>query len=660
MSGISPAVQGKISADGSALLYSTYLGGRFYDSAQGIAVDSAGNAYVVGFTDSSDFPITYNNALQKVHGSPGGEIYYLNYDAFVAKIAPDGSSLVYSTFLGGSGDDTASSIAIDSAGNAYLTGSTISGDFPLKNAAQSTPGGPPGTNYDAFVAKVSADGSALLYSTYLGGSGNDAVGGIAADGAGNAYVSGYTMSTDFPTKNALQSAINPNNGPRDPDAFVAKIDTNQSGPASIVFSTYLGGSGTDYASGIAVDGAGNAYIAGQTTSVDFPTTANALQPTLGGYGNAFVTELSADGSQLLYSSYLGGSSSSGDAAFALAVGSGGHPLGPVIYLTGVTSSTNFPTTANAIQPTLNSVNGNAFISKLTFTPTFHLPVVPLTGLFFLDGSGSVAFTVSSTDGFNQALVFDVTGQPPGVTVTLQHFALTPPPNGSASQTIAIAVGPAVPPGTYTLQVTEEGTGSSTQVIVEVAASSGSAAQVIGALRAAHCIGNSAVANVLTDELNLAQSLANGHHTQAAIDAYGAMLLEIRALAAVGLITSTCTVGGVSFSPGTVLIGDVRGLMANLKVGSTANPITGYVVNSSGVAVANATVSLLDSANAVVATAKTDLTGFYFFPTTGVLVSGSNYVVKVTGFPLRFSTSSPASQAFTWVGSRFELANFALN
>ena len=652
----------KISGDGSALLYSTYLGGGLYDSAQGIAVDSAGNAYVAGSTTSPDFPI--RTAFQSVHGGVvcndfclQPPSYTINYDAFVAKIAPDGSSLAYSTFLGGLGDDAASSVAIDSAGNAYLTGTTSSVDFPLNNAAQSTPGGTAPFD-DSFVAKFSADGSALLYSTYLGGSGADAAAGIAADGSGDAYVTGYTTSTDFPTKNALQSAINPND-PHKTDAFVSKIDTTQSGSASIVFSTYLGGSGSDVAFGITVDGAGNAYLAGGTTSVDFPTTTNALQPTLGGYENVFVTELSADGSQLIYSSYLGGSG--GDSASALAVGSGGFPRGPVIYLTGLTFSANFPTTANAVQPTTNSVeNGNAFIAKLTFTPTFHLPVVPLTGLFFLDGSGSVAFTVNSTDGFNQTLTFDVTGQPAGMTVTPQHFALTPPPNGSVSQTIAIAAGPAVPPGTYTLLVTEEGTGSSTQVIVEVAASSGSAAQVIGSLQTAHCISNSTVANILTGELNLAQSLANGQHTQAAIDAYGAMLLEMRALAAVGLITSTCTVGGVSFSPDNVLIGDVRGLMANLKVGSTANPITGFVVNSSGVAVPNATVSLVNSANAGVATATTDITGFYFFATGGALTSGSAYSVKVTGVPKPFHTSSPASQSFTWAGSGFELANFVLN
>jgi len=647
----------KISADGSALLYSTYLGGGLLDWAWAIAVDSAGNAYVGGFTTSPNFPTT-NNAFQSVHAgvvcSADNCIeppsYIANYDVFVAKIAPDGSFL-YSTFLGGLGDDEARSIAIDSAGNAYVTGDTTSANFPTKNAAQSTPHG-------GFVAKISPDGSALLYSTYLGGSGSDAPGGIAADGAGNAYVTGYTTSTDFPTKNALQSAINPND-PHKTDAFVAKIDTTQSGSASIVFSTYLGGSGTDIGSGITVDGAGNAYIAGQTTSVDFPTTANALQPTLGGYDNAFVTELSADGSQLIYSSYLGGSGS--DTASALAVSSGGFPRGPVIYLTGLTFSANFPTTANAVQPTTNSVdNGNAFITKLTFTPTFHLPVVPLTGLFFLDGSGSVAFTVNSIDGFNQTLTFDVTGEPAGMTVTPEYFSLTPPPNGSASQMIAIAAGPAVPPGTYTLLVTEEGTSSATQVIVEVAASSGSAAQVIGALQAAHCISNSATANVLTGELNLAQGLANGQHTQAAIDAYGAMLLEIRALAAVGLITSNCTIGGASFSPGNVLIGDVRGLMANLKVGSAANPITGYVVNSSGVAVPNATVSLLNSTNAVVGAATTDITGFYFFATGGVLTSGSTYAVEVTGVPKPFHMSSPASQSFTWAGNGFELANFVLN
>jgi len=651
----------KISADGSALVYSTYLGGSLYDSAQGIAVDSAGNAYVGGSTTSLDFPT--KNAFQSVHAGivlcddclqPPS--YRVNYDAFVAKIAPDGSSLVYATFLGGLGDDVAYGVAIDSAGNAYLTGTTSSANLPLNNPAQSTPGGT-APYYDSFVAKIGPDGSALLYSTYLGGSGTDAADGIAADGAGNAYVTGYTTSTDFLTKNALQSAINPND-PNKVDAFVTKIDTTQSGSASIVFSTYLGGSDTDVADAITVDGAGNVYLAGQTRSVDFPMTTNALQPNLTGIINAFVTELSADGSQLVYSSYLGGNL--GDAAFALAVRTGGFPVGPVIYLTGSTSSTNFPVTANAIQPTLKTVNGNAFITKLTFSPNFHLPVVPLTGLFYLDGSGSVVFTVNSVDGFDQTLVFDVTGQPAGMTLTPQHFTLTPPPNGSASQMIAVAAGPAVPPGTYTLLVTEEGTGSSTQVIVEVAASSGSTAQVIGALQAAHCISNSATANVLTGELNLAQSLVNGQHTQAAIDAYGAMLIEIRALEVTRLITSTCTVGGVSFSPDNTLIGDVRGLMANLKVGSTANPITGYVVNSSGVAVPNATVSLMNSTNAAVATAATDLTGFYFFATGSVLTSGSTYSVEVTGIPRPFYTSSPASQTFTWEGTGFQLGNFALN
>jgi len=643
----------KISMDGSALLYSTYLGGSLYDEARGIAVDSAGNAYVTGSTVSLDFPITFSNAVQLAHNTGGGGELYLNpnNDVFVTKIAPDGSSLMYSTFLGGSQDDIATSIAIDSTGNAYLTGTTSSGDFPLMNAAQSAAGGSAPYS-DSFVAKISANGATLLYSTYLGGSSADAAAGIATDNAGNAYVTGYTTSTDFPTKNALQSAINPND-PHKTDAFVAKIDSTQSGAASLVFSTYLGGSGTDSASGIAVDGAGNSYIAGQTSSADFPTTSNALQPTLLGYINAFVTELSADGSQLVYSSYLGGSA--GDAAFALAVGSG-----PVIYLSGLASSTNFPVTANAVQPTLNSVNnGNAFIAKLTFAPAFHLPIVPILGLFLLDGSGPVPFSVTSVDGFNQTLVFDVTGQPAGITTTPQHFALTPPPNGSASQTISIGIGPAVAPGSYTLTVTDEITGVYTHVIVDVTASSGSTAQVIGTLQIANCI-TASVAGVLTGELNLAQSLANGQHTQAAIDTYGAMLLEIRALAATGLIPGGCTAGGVSFSPGNVLIGDVRGLMANLKTGSTPNPITGYVVNSTGVAVANATVSLLNSANAVIATATTDLTGFYFFATGSALAPGSSYTVEVTGLPKPFHGSSPASQTLTWTGTGFELGSFVLN
>jgi hypothetical protein len=204
--------------------------------------------------------------------------------------------LVYSTYLGGSGGDEGRGIAVDNRGNAYVTGRTQSTNFPTVNAVQPAFGG--GDN-DAFVAKLSRNGSQLLYSTYLGGSEGDFGTGIAADNRGNAYVTGFTESTDFPTVNAVQPALGVS-----PDAFVAKLNRNGS---QLLYSTYLGGSGAEVGSGIAADGPGNAYVTGLTESTDFPTV-NAVQPALGGgFFDAFVAKLTRNGSQLLYSTYLGGS-----------------------------------------------------------------------------------------------------------------------------------------------------------------------------------------------------------------------------------------------------------------------------------------------------------------------------------------------------------------
>jgi hypothetical protein len=231
-------------------------------------VDGAGNAYVTGQTVSTDFPTS--NPLQPTnHG---------NYDAFVAALDPTGTTLLYSTYLGGGLNDLGVGIAVDGAGNAYVTGQTLSTDFPTSNPLQPT-------NYginDAFVAALDPTGATLLYSTYLGGSLNDEGVGIAVDGAGNAYVTGITASTDFPTSNPLQPT---NLGSY--DAFVAAID--RSG-ATLLYSTYLGGGNNDWGNGIAVDGAGNAYVTGVTYSTDFPTS-NPLQPTNHGSYDVFVAKI---------------------------------------------------------------------------------------------------------------------------------------------------------------------------------------------------------------------------------------------------------------------------------------------------------------------------------------------------------------------------------
>jgi hypothetical protein len=263
----------KLNPTGTALVYSTYLGGSGFDRTNGIAVDGAGNAYVTGVTGSTNFPTTAA-AFQPASG--GGS------NAFVTKLDPAGAVLVYSTYLGGSGNDEGFGIAVDSAGHAYVTGFTSSPNFPTTvGAFDGTLGG---TN-DAFVTKLNPTGSALVYSSYLGGSGSDLGLGIAMDSAGNAYVSGRTSSPDFPT---TAGAFQPAFGGGTNDAFVTKLDPTGS---ALVYSTYLGGSGSDPAAAIAVDGAGNAYVTGTTSSPNFPTTAGAFQPTLTGIRDAFVAKI---------------------------------------------------------------------------------------------------------------------------------------------------------------------------------------------------------------------------------------------------------------------------------------------------------------------------------------------------------------------------------
>ena len=311
----------KLNPAGSALVYVTFLGPA---TPSGVAVDAAGNAYLTGSTNSTDFPTV--SPFQATCGTCSQG----NPTSFVAKLNAAGSALVYSTYLGGSGYDEGQAIAVDAAGNAYVTGMTTSNDFPTVNPIQANCDDCGIRNYiycDAFVSKLNPNGSALIYSTYLGGSGYDIGQGIAVDAAGNAYVMGWTLSTDFPTANPLQR-----NSGGGSDAFVAKL--NPAGSA-LVYSTYLGGSGDDFGSGIAVDAAGNAYVTGETSSPDFPT-ANPVQPSPGGNWDAFVAKLNPAGSALVYSTYLGGSQ--GDGGSGIAVDAAGNA-----YVTGGTNSTNFPT-----------------------------------------------------------------------------------------------------------------------------------------------------------------------------------------------------------------------------------------------------------------------------------------------------------------------------
>ena len=322
----------KLVPGGNSLVYSTYLGGEFYEYAMGIAVDAAGAAYVGGSTGSSDFP-TYQAWQETYAGSE---------DAFVTKLAPGGDALAYSTYLGGSDADAAWGLALDATGAAYVSGYTWSTDFPTYLAWQETYAG----DCDVFVTKLVPGGSGLAYSTYLGGSGSDYARGIALDADGAAYVCGYTWSTNFPTYLAWQGTF----GGGDTDAFVTKLVP---GGSALAYSTYLGGGNTEEAYDIAVDASGAAYVCGYTQSTNFPTYL-AWQGTYAGGMDAFVTKFAPGGGSLAYSTYLGGSSE--ERAFDIAVDATG-----AAFVSGYTFSTNFPTYL-AYQGTLAGTT-DAFVTK---------------------------------------------------------------------------------------------------------------------------------------------------------------------------------------------------------------------------------------------------------------------------------------------------------
>ncbi|MFW9912029.1 MAG: SBBP repeat-containing protein [Candidatus Thorarchaeota archaeon] len=341
----------KLSANGSILLYSTFIGGAGLDSGESIAVDTSGNAYVTGYTESKDFP-TVDAYDSTFNGTS---------DCFVFELSNDGSTLVYSTLIGGSGHDAGSSITLDTSCKIYVTGYTESADFPTVNAYDSTfyhstrldrPG-------DCFIFKLSADESILLYSTFVGGSTMDRGASIAVDESGNAYVTGFTSSYDFPTVNAYDSI---NEGG---DCFVLKLSASG---LTLLYSTFIGGEEFDFVYSIAVDASGNAYVTGGTESPDFPTV-NAYSSTHGGDRDCFVSKISANGLTLLYSTFIGGSGS--DWGISIAIDTDAY-----VYVAGTTESRNFPT-ANCYNDTFGG-DEDCFILK--FHPTDQPPPTTYPGL----------------------------------------------------------------------------------------------------------------------------------------------------------------------------------------------------------------------------------------------------------------------------------------
>jgi uncharacterized protein (TIGR03437 family) len=374
----------KVNPSGSDLVYSTYLGGTSDDQGVGIAADNFGNVYVTGDTRSPDFNTV--NPLQAANR--GGT------DAFVSKINSFGSALTYSTYLGGSGEDLGLSIAIDTAGNAYITGYTSSNDFITQSPVQPVSRG----GLEVFVTKILADASDIAFNTYFGGNGSDTGNGITVDGSGNCYITGATTSTNLPTRTPVQG-----NNRGGLDAFVAKFNATGS---NIIYSTYLGGSFGDLARGIAVDTSGNVTVAGSTFSTDF-TTQSPFQSNNRGNGDAFVARLNAAGTTLLYSSYLGGANT--DEGAGVAVDSGGNA-----YVVGNTASTDF-NTVNPLQPN-NRGQQDVFVSKVNQNGSGLVYSTYLGGLrsdvgngIAVDASGNAYLTGStSSNDFNTQSPFQPT------------------------------------------------------------------------------------------------------------------------------------------------------------------------------------------------------------------------------------------------------------
>jgi len=410
LGGYSDVFVTKIDASGNSIIYSTYLGGSSNDGGSGIGVDALGNAYITGLTSSSDFPIA-----SPIQGTCASCDVYA--DVFVTKIDASGTSLLYSTFLGGSSADISNDIAVDTFGNAYIVGDTLSSDFPVLSSIQGTPGG----YWDAFVTKINAPGNVLIYSTYLGGSSFDSGYAIAVDNSGNAYITGETSSSDFPVVSPLQGLLGT-------DAFVTKIDATGN---SLIYSTFLGGSYFDRGWGIATDDSGNAYLTGETSSSDFPVVSS-MQGFLN--ADAFITKVDPSGSSLIYSTYLGGSD--WESGVGIAVDICGNA-----YSTGITRSPDFPV-ASPIQGTLRG-DDDAFVTKIS-----SLDTIPPAGSVIIEegnrwtNTTSVTLTLSCADNLGGSGCIEIQISNDGVFDTEPFEPFSPSkawtlPSGEGNQTVYV-------------------------------------------------------------------------------------------------------------------------------------------------------------------------------------------------------------------------------
>jgi len=428
------AVVFKLNPAGNGLVYSTFLGAEDNDSAEGVALDSSRNACVVGGTRSNGFPLT-GTAFQSFRAG--------DTDAYFTKLNAAGSAVIYSTLLGGSSTDRSSGVVVDSTGMAYVAGYSGSADFPTQNAFQEFSGG----SFDAFICKIdpTANGAAsLLFSTYLGGIADDKAYGIAIDAAANnLYIAGQSSSNNLPLLNPAQSAHGGSY-----DAFVARLSTT----GTKIYTTYLGGSGDDRATGIAVNGAGEAYVTGFTASTNFPT-ATPMQIANGGGFDAFIAKLSAGGTVFLYSTYFGGSGNESNTSTVTSTNPITVDSSNNAYVTGYTASTNFPT-ASALQPASAGAQ-DVFIAKIAdTTPTadFSLSIAPATRTVSPGGSTTYTVTATPQGGFTSTISLAANGFSTDTTASFTPASIVINDSSAKSSALTLNTVAATPPGTYVVNV----------------------------------------------------------------------------------------------------------------------------------------------------------------------------------------------------------------
>jgi len=481
----------KLSADGSTLLYSTYLGGENQDTANGIAVDALGNAYITGTTISPHFPFTIASFKPncgcdgKCNTSEFGGL--ISSDDFVVKLNPAGSAINYSGAIGALGNTRGFGIAVDNNGNAYATGTTDAGPCPVtvttttgtttttttifvgfpfpweSNGFQTDLAG----SEDAFIVKIDPTGSSIPYASYLGGSGEDDGFGIAADNSNNAYVTGLTCSANLPVLHPLQAYGG------NCDGFVTKASTALTGRASLIYSTYLGGAAKDQGNAISIDTAHTGsvlYVTGLTNSTNFPSSAGVIQSacTLDALGicegDVFVTSLTgATVPAVSYSTYLGGKGA--DAGAGIAVDTAGNA-----FITGITNSADFPTGGVPFEADYGGGNSDAFVAKINPGAT------ALLYSSFLGGSNADNGTAIAVDTLGNAYV---TGQTCSTDFPLHHPE-QPTPGGNCDAFISkIIVGPDISLSPSNLIFPAQGVGTTSSPQTITVTSNGDSPLIIG-------------------------------------------------------------------------------------------------------------------------------------------------------------------------------------